>query len=104
MMRLIDADALMMVYRRVDYNCPGEWNLRDIQHFLESATTVDAVPVVHGRWVDRYDWEYANQLFECSECGNPALYTFKVDALWHEHIVQVLSDYCPHCGAKMDKD
>lgn len=44
---------------------------------------VDAVPVVHGRWMDR---EYSDQK-ECSECGE---------------ICCCQGDYCMNCGAKMD--
>ena len=64
----------------------------------------EVAEVVHGRWVDRYGEKYANHLYECSECKKSALYDFKVDELGHEHAVQVLSDYCPNCGAKMDGD
>lgn len=54
------------------------------------APTVDAVPVVHGRWENEFGG-YRN----CSECGC-------------EHPIRdargflVDDDYCPHCGAKMD--
>lgn len=49
-------------------------------------------PVRHGRWVRKtgngYYW------YECSECGaKPLKNSYKDDCF---------SDYCPHCGAKMD--
>ena len=59
-----------------------------IVHCME---TVDAVPVVHGRWV-RFV-EYLRHHIEydmCSVCG------FKYGGIGVEHF-----RYCPNCGAKM---
>ena len=50
--------------------------------------TVDAVPVVHGKWIKKHDdiiyW------WECSECGN------------RENVEGRLSRFCTDCGARMD--
>ncbi len=58
--------------------CPNE----DIEEFI---------PVQHGRWVDNgacgYKWA-----FSCSKCGYIDGYPFN-----DRH------NYCPNCGAKMDK-
>lgn len=60
------------------------------------AESVDAVEVVHGRWVPlEYDG-YADgnpvwDLWECSECREE-----------HSGDEDTLTPYCPHCGAKMD--
>lgn len=51
---------------------------------------VDAVEVVHGRW----DGEYLDPRFICSECGKWFLVE---DATGN-------MNYCPNCGAKMDGD
>ena len=87
-MRLIDADALGVgrCSRDVlpaDY-CAG-WN--GLIRLLEKAPTVDAVPVVHGRWnnMDGY-----NTRKVCSECG------------WDVPEYGKFYSYCPNCGAKMD--
>lgn len=106
-MRLIDADALM---RRLCVQCdvesheatcdPDECFVYNV--IVYDAPTIDAEPVRHGRWVDRYGDKYDNHLYECSECKGKALYRFEVDELGKEIAVQDLSDYCPHCGAKMD--
>ena len=62
-----------------------------------TAPTVDAVPVVHGRWIPiEYDgfadgnpvWD----LWECSECQEE-----------HRGDEDTLTPYCPNCGAKMDE-
>ena len=82
--------------RLIDYyylaekiECPGEplvyW------HDIEAAPTVDAVEVVHGRWVS-----VPHKLARvCSVCNRDEPYKFAdIDA--------DVYDYCPHCGAKMD--
>lgn len=57
---------------------------------IESFSTVDVVPVVHGRWISKnhhgYEW-----VFVCSNCGYIDGYPFNDR-----------SNYCPNCGAKMD--
>ena len=57
---------------------------------VENAPTVDAVEVVHGRWVNPYINRYGHPCHCCSECGFKASYQDK--------------NYCPNCGAKMDGD
>lgn len=64
--------------------------------------TADVVEVRHGYWKDRYGDKYANKHYECSICGGAALYGFKNNGLGNQEIIQVLSDFCPRCGAKMD--
>ena len=56
-------------------------------------STIDAVPVVHARWVDKWRGLYANKLYKCSACKETALAD---DKGWF------LTDYGPNCGAKMD--
>lgn len=76
--------------------CHGEWIDCD-------GDPVEIELVVHAHWVDRYGGRYANPLYECSACLGKAYYEIKVDMLGHEHIAQMLSNYCPHCGAHMDE-
>lgn len=54
------------------------------------APTIDAEPVRHGRWVYGEDVD-----IQCSECGGDAM------SDWMKY-TQVYSNYCPHCGVKMD--
>ena len=78
-----------------------------VRSFLIKQPKVDAVEVVHGRWIpsdidideyeqcmsdtaDFYDWE-------CSVCHYQMSY---VDPVQRRH----LTNYCPNCGAKMDGD
>lgn len=101
-MRLIDADALFKYNGRsisdaVKYGNKDaeqqEWSystmmMYEIAYEIDNAPTVDAVPVVHGRWIwnetGKPDWE---QFYTCSNCGDIEY--------WESH-------YCPNCGAKMD--
>ena len=82
--------------RLIDYcylaekiECPGEPLVYWCD--IESAPTVDAVEVVHGRWVS-----VPHKLARvCSVCNRDEPYKFAdIDA--------DVYDYCPHCGAKMD--
>ena len=56
-----------------------------IEDFVKDVPNVDAVEVVHGRWVYT-DGEYEIYMI-CSECGWDSDYR---------------TNYCPNCGAKMD--
>lgn len=65
---------------------------RKIIERIESAPTIDAVPVVHGRW----EKSQHNGYLVCSSCRDVYVDNDWVDGKkWN---------YCPNCGAKMDKD
>ena len=61
------------------------WSCTDATDFVNSFPDVDAVEVVHGRWV----WDNRFCDYTCSECHNWDLKT---------------PNYCSNCGAKMDGD
>ena len=94
MSRYIDADVLVdeleEVFRMRDDISKG--GLSEAMEIVHNMPTVDAVPVVHGRWVERMitlDWceNVVDIIYICSECeGNNFCET----------------SFCPHCGAKMD--
>ena len=52
--------------------------------FLNTLNNIDAVSIKHGRWVKTYD------SFHCSVCGNKTTTYYR-------------TNYCPNCGAKMDR-
>ena len=85
MPRLIDADALLMDNTWAFYDRFG--NRTSAGLAIEEAPTVDAEPVRHGHWLTSpTGWLY------CSECeGEPPCE------------INVRTDYCPNCGAKMDE-
>ena len=59
---------------------------------IENAPTIDAVPVVHGKWERCFeDWRHQLEGDKCSACG------FEHYGIPIDHYL-----YCPNCGAKMD--
>lgn len=93
-MRLIDADVLIERLNK-ERKAFLSLDMKGAEHVLVhsafkcvwEAPTIDAVPVRHGRWVDatRDDPCY----YCCSECGK---------------LMDFEENYCPNCGARMDKE
>ena len=95
-MRLIDADALMnqMVKKKAgpaDRRYTEGFNdaLMRCRSMLHSAPTVDAVPVVHGRWLKDGDF------WVCLNCESEINVKNSLGVENHKN-------YFPNCGAKMD--
>lgn len=61
----------------------------EAKEVLKMLPAVDAVPVVHARWIEHKDEH------QCSECHEFTIVDFYV---WKN----MPFDYCPNCGAKMD--
>ena len=81
-MRLIDADKIQWKSYPNDY---GETNDDYVEKCdIDNMPTVDAVPVVHGRWVFGGDG-----CVICSKCNE-------------EESNDNHRNFCPNCGAKMD--
>ena len=119
-MRLIDADALIddvmdryccscdkrkgmkngkyrIVYRVGDAPCRA-CDIDDMKCELDDAPTIDAVPVVHGKWEQRevFDSKVVDQLQSafCPVCKR--YHTTPYSYYFSNY------NYCPNCGAKMD--
>lgn len=92
-MRLIDADALLKKCIEGDgdnkFTEGYNFAVQEISAKITLAPTIEAEPVRHGRWNYRHkdDWCY------CTACGTDAEGS---DGECLE------TDYCPHCGARMD--
>lgn len=74
-----------------------------IQHLalseaLDRVPTVDAEPVVHGKWIylDKENKFFRKHIVECSICNN-SLDLYAVNGGRGD------ANYCPNCGAKMEK-
>ena len=65
--------------------------LNMVEEFINRTPPIDAVKVVHGRWVDKEDY-YTEIGMTCSVCCA----RYWIDDGFEEH------DYCPNCGARMD--
>lgn len=102
MSRCIDADKL----RKDVLDLPNPYNgFSDtydkelIVDLIDEQPTVDAVPVRHGRWIDKPRchssalWKYP--VVECSKCG--AIFCDLINN--HREIYH----YCPKCGCVMDE-
>lgn len=96
-MRLIDADAFREKVCGWFHKDSQESNEVDdlaasLIMEIDNAPTVEAAPVVHGKWLDNgeRDKNGVTKPFaiSCSVCGSSA------GTNWHK--------YCPLCGAKMD--
>ena len=58
---------------------------------IEAAPAADGAEVVHG------EWAFTNAGWKCSLCGHSMPY-------WPMASTQEKTNYCPNCGAKMDKE
>lgn len=94
-MRYIDADALLN-------NLPDDLPYKaSVKRVLIQAPTEDVVEVRHGEWKDRYNGKYANPTYDCSVCDKEAPCRIARNELGNPYLKEVLSPYCPNCGAKM---
>ena len=105
MAEYIEREAMIERINR-EMECCNSGFTYNILKFLRNSlpSSADVVEVVHGRWVDRWGGKYANPHYECSECEISAPYRCDHDVLARVLWVQDLTDYCPHCGAKMESE
>ena len=107
--RLIDANEAIEKINCLCVNGNENWIGTDNQSFVDHADvvdilsdmpTVDAVEVVHGRWIDKREIpSYSNKnipVVECSKCRCLFCDIINVHSFMYH--------YCPNCGAKMDGD
>ena len=96
--RLIDANALIYWLTKATgfrTNCEDCTSIDCLECIIDeaikNAPTIEAKPVVHGRWISKnhhgYEW-----VFVCSNCDYIDGYPFNDRP-----------NYCPNCGAKMDE-
>lgn len=92
MSNLIDRDILL---ENLDEHC-GDLDLQynseyeKLVRYIQRQPVVDAVPVVHGKWLDLC----RGKMRVCSFCKHDFDNTCNdIDAEW---------TFCPSCGAKMD--
>lgn len=88
-MRLIDADQFILALMDASLSSVDEDTILDL---VDSVPTVDAAPVVHGRWEYNPPTINAYGQLRCSICNWWTL----------DPSVDRSYSYCPNCGAKMD--
>lgn len=89
---LISRSALLDRYDRIHVGAPGA-----ARKLIEEAPAVDAVPVVHGRWIS-VDGESECDEYDCSACEQRRTF---LEEMSLEDMAEHYP-YCPNCGAKMD--
>ena len=100
--RLIDANALTDSLKKWLSDAAVLCNvyifnaIEDCICEVDAMPTVDAVEVVHASWIE--DGYYGNP-FVCSHCGSEGCYYGDCYNKTYYY-----TNYCPHCGAKMDGD
>ena len=98
----IEREALMRFPIRLNHYDKEHGNehfvlgIESVLEYAESLPAADVEVVRHGAWVEYWDDNYLSFCHKSSECGGLPL--TKEETIHDE----VLSAYCPHCGAKMD--
>ena len=97
MSRLIDTDMLENMYKEEFYTPLTDigsynkgWN-DCIDAIMKEEPTVDAVPVVHGHWIETEE-SYSDEVMQSCICSN-----------CKRRSIRPLGDYCRWCGALMDE-
>lgn len=74
----------------VDYG----FGMKNIKELINAIPAADVAPVVHGKWIVRFDGPYKRRRCYCSHSGK------------HNGVGGIAQNqekpYCPNCGAKMD--
>lgn len=104
-MRLIDADKFILALMDAALSSVDEDTILDL---VDSVPTVDAVPVVHGRWTAQCvveldgGWTLEDVPYNEYQHSNPICSVCRKTALLDGGEDYVTSPYCPNCGARMD--
>ena len=87
MARLIDADEALLRNDKMKNRSDVFRSYAKV--VIDGTPTIDAIPVVHGRWI----WSEENECDVCSNCGMASLNNYRGNP--------VPSAYCPNCGSDM---
>lgn len=78
--------------------------LRDCKDAIDSIPAADVAPVVHAMWIpSESDFDDDDTLFDVEEWCDWQCSACREDICYDDPMpMQLLSKYCPNCGAKMD--
>jgi len=100
----IEREALLL---RIDCHGTNKFGMLDenIRAFVKAQPAVDAAPVVHGLWMPVYESEMSG--WDPAVAGRDPIGGYICSACKEEAVYDcndkfVLSNYCPHCGARME--
>ena len=100
----IKREALLL---RIDCHGTNKFGMldEDIRAFVKAQPAVDAAPVVHGLWMPVYESEMTG--WDPAVAGRDPIGGYICSACKEEAVYDcndkfVLSNYCPHCGARME--
>ena len=105
MKKYIDADRLSRQISDTRLNLPydskdfftRDFMLLNFQQTIDLESAADVEEVKHGKWENMTDVDSAYlNTYRCSACGT----TFWIDEIPED----ANYNYCPNCGAKMDKE
>lgn len=91
MAEYIEREAVLDEYDRQHNGPPG-----GARKIIAEFPAADVRPVVRGRWIDLD--ECSNEGVYCSNCQK------KVYKFSYSNTMKRKSNFCPNCGAKMDKE
>lgn len=95
-MRLIDAEAFLKTEIDRCGSAPLVGTCTSDNEYLsdrlKKAPTIEAKPVVHGRWIDKVEYGV------CTECGGRS--GTQYDGV---EPIPLMTQFCPNCGAQMDE-
>jgi hypothetical protein len=95
---LIDRNYALLQLRMGELENGGvfETDSAHIKDFLNTLPNVDAVEVVHGKWIKDGESIY------CSACGFETSYLLPYVCDGEKWVPCYTNKYCGNCGAKMD--
>ena len=73
------------------------WSMDTLHGEIQALPDADVAPMIHGKWLE-YQNEQDRGFHYCSNCKDQA-FNYNDD---NNEVVEVLSNYCSRCGAKMD--
>lgn len=98
MVEYIDKNATVGILEAMSRSTDCECIKKRLEKAAKRVSVIpaaDVAPVVHGKWIVRFDGPYNRRRCYCSHCGK------------HNGVGGIAQNqekpYCPNCGAKMNR-